>query len=59
MAIRPALTGSGRGVTYIARRNGQVGHADIAWAILNALSNEPLDAGTAHEGAGGRVVFSD
>jgi len=59
MAIRPALTGSGRGVTYVAKRNGLVGHADIAWAILNALSNEPLDAGTAHEGGGGRVVFSD
>lgn len=59
MAIRPALTGSQKGVTYIARRNGQVGHADIAWAILNALSNEPMDAGTAHQGGGGRVVFSD
>ncbi len=59
MAIRPALTGSQRGVTYIAKRNGQVGHADIAWALLNALSNEPMDAGTAHEQRGGRVSFSD
>ncbi|GGZ02790.1 terminase large subunit domain-containing protein [Novosphingobium colocasiae] len=60
MAIRPALTGSQKGVTYIARRNGEVGHADIAWALLNALSNEPLDAGTAHEGArGGRAIFFD
>lgn len=59
MAIRPALTGSQRGVTYIARRNGKVGHADIAWAILHALSNEPMDAGTAHESSGGRVVFAD
>jgi hypothetical protein len=46
MAIRPTLTGSQRGVTYTARRNGEIGHADIAWAILHALSNEPLDAGT-------------
>lgn len=59
MAIRPALTGSGKGVTFIAKRHGQVGHADIAWAILNALSNEPLDAGTAHEAGGGRVIFAD
>lgn len=59
MAIRPALTGSQRGVTYIAKRNGQVGHADIAWAILHALSNEPMDAGTAHERRGGRLAFSD
>ncbi|WP_374406501.1 terminase large subunit domain-containing protein [Pelagerythrobacter sp.] len=57
MAIRPALTGSQKGVTYIAKRNGQIGHADIAWAIMHALSNEPIDAGTAHESAGGRVVF--
>lgn len=59
MAIRPALTGSQKGVTYVARRGGQIGHADIAWAILHALSNEPMDAGTAHQGGGGRVVFSD
>lgn len=57
MAIRPALTGSQRGVTYVARRGGQIGHADIAWAILHALSNEPMDAGTAHEGGGGTVTF--
>lgn len=57
MAIRPALTGSQRGVTYVARRDGKIGHADIAWALLNALSNEPMDAGTTHEGGGGRVTF--
>ena len=57
MAIRPALTGSQRGVTYIARRGGTIGHADIAWAILHALSNEPLDAENASEGAGGSVTF--
>jgi hypothetical protein len=60
MAIRPMLTGSQKGVTFGAKRNGQVGHADIAWAILNALSNEPMDAGTAHQGGGARVVlFND
>lgn len=59
MAIRPALTGSGRGVTYVARRNGEIGHADLAWALLNALSNEPLDAGAASGASRGRVATSD
>jgi uncharacterized protein YjcR len=57
MAIRPTLTGSQRGVTYTARRNGEIGHADIAWAILHALSNEPLDAGTDAPAGAGRVRF--
>lgn len=59
MAIRPALTGSQKGVTYIAKRNGEVGHADVAFALLHALSNEPLAAGSASQGVGGRVVFPD
>lgn len=59
MAIRPALTGSQRGVTYIARRGGEIGHADVAWAILHALSNEPLDAGSAEGAQGGTVTFFD
>jgi uncharacterized protein YjcR len=60
MAIRPALTGSGKGVTYTAARNGKVGHADIAWAILHAFSNEPLDIADAISGVGvGQVIFSD
>lgn len=56
IAIRPALTGSQKGVTYVARRNGTIGHADVAWALLHALSNEPMDAGTAHEGGGGFAI---
>jgi uncharacterized protein YjcR len=59
MAIRPSLTASQRGVTYIARRNGAIGHADIAWAILHALSNEPLDVASADEAQGGTVQFFD
>lgn len=60
MAIRPTLTGSGKGVTYTASRNGQIGHADIAWAILHAFSNEPLDVAAAADGARvPQVVFSD
>ncbi|MBR2270430.1 terminase family protein [Sphingobium sp.] len=59
MAIRPSLTAGQKSVTYIARRNGTIGHADLAWALLHALSNEPLDVGSASEGDGGRVVFFD
>lgn len=59
MAIRPTLTGSQKGVTYTAKRNGEIGHADLAWALLNALSNEPLDAGSASESVGGTIRFSD
>ena len=60
MAIRPALTGSGKGVTYTASRNGQIGHADIAWSILHAFSNEPLDvAAAADRAAGGQFIVSE
>lgn len=60
MAIRPALTGSGKGVTYTASRNGQIGHADIAWSILHAFSNEPLDIAAAIDAGGvDQVIFSD
>ncbi|MFW2446008.1 MAG: terminase large subunit domain-containing protein [Qipengyuania pacifica] len=60
MAIRPTLTGSGKNVTYTASRNGQIGHADIAWAILHAFSNEPLDIAAAASGASKqRIVISD
>lgn len=58
IAIRPALTGSQKGVTYVAKTGRDIGHADVAWAILHALSSEPMDAGTAHQGGGGFVVIS-
>ncbi|WP_306094933.1 terminase large subunit domain-containing protein [Qipengyuania flava] len=57
MAIRPTLTGSGKSVTYTASRAGGVGHADLAWSVLHAFSNEPLDAAGAAEGTG-RVRFA-
>jgi hypothetical protein len=47
MAIRPAMTKGGKHVTYQSGRSIALGHADIAWAILNALINEPLDASEA------------
>ncbi|MGP9666012.1 terminase large subunit domain-containing protein [Halomonas sp. AOP22-C1-8] len=42
-AIRRELTASGRQFTYSGGRNAQTGHADLAWATMHALSNEPID----------------
>jgi uncharacterized protein YjcR len=44
MAIKRELTGSGRGVTFAAGRSQGAGHADLAWACMNALDNEPLES---------------
>jgi len=50
MAINAQETAGGRAVTYVASRAGDTGHADLAWAIMHALYNEPLDG--AQPGAG-------
>ena len=44
MAIRKTLTASQRYVTYVADRNDDVSHADIAWATMHAIYNEPLES---------------
>ena len=44
MAIRKAVTASGRGITYEAGRTDETGHADLAWALMHTLINEPLEA---------------
>ena len=44
MAIRKTLTGSGRNITYEAGRSAETGHADLAWAVMHVLINEPLEA---------------
>lgn len=44
MAIRKTLTASQRYVTYVADRNDNVSHADIAWATMHAIYNEPLES---------------
>lgn len=43
MSIRPQLTKSGQQLTYVAARSESTGHADVAWAIMHVLFNEPLD----------------
>lgn len=46
MAIRKAMTASGRQFTFEASRSEEVSHADMAWACLHALFNEPLEGTT-------------
>lgn len=45
MAIRKTITSSGRSATYEASRSEEASHADLAWATMHALLNEPLTAG--------------
>lgn len=46
LAIKKAITPSGRQVTYQAGRSEDVSHADLAWATMHALFNEPLEGAT-------------
>ena len=58
MAIKRELTPSGRNVTYSSGRSKSTGHADLGWALLNALSNEPLDVGTELASVSGRSFIA-
>lgn len=46
MAIRKAMTASGSRPTYEASRSEEASHADLAWATMHALFNEPLEGVT-------------
>ncbi|KAB1833151.1 oxidoreductase, partial [Klebsiella pneumoniae] len=48
MAIRRATTASGNPPTYEARRSEEPSHADLAWATMHALFNEPLQGESAN-----------
>ncbi|QQN73186.1 terminase large subunit domain-containing protein [Croceicoccus sp. YJ47] len=47
LSIRPQLTKSGQQLTYVASRSEDTGHADVAWAVMHVLFNEPLDGDAA------------
>jgi hypothetical protein len=51
MAIRRVMTDSQKHITYAAGRRGDTGHSDIAWAIMHALANEPLEGPAMHGGS--------
>ncbi len=57
MAIKKVLTASGRQATYDAGRNSETGHADLAWACMHAMDNEPLDGGGLHSNTGILEIF--
>lgn len=42
LSIKKSLTGSGGQMTLIASRSMETGHADKAWAIMNALERAPI-----------------
>lgn len=46
MAIRKTITASGRQITFEANRSEEISHADLAWATMHALANEPLEGAT-------------
>ncbi len=41
LQVRQISTGNDQ-ITYVADRSSETGHADVAWAIMHGLSNEPL-----------------
>jgi uncharacterized protein YjcR len=43
LAIKKTLTASGRSITFKAGRGSVTSHADLAWATMHILLNEPLD----------------
>lgn len=47
LAIKRVLTPTGRAVTYASGRTEETGHADLAWACMHAMANEPLAADSA------------
>ncbi len=57
MAIRQTATPSGRQATFAATRSAEIGHADVAWAIMHALDKlEFTDFDQAPGRAGGGFV---
>ena len=55
LTIKRGATGSGQ-ITYSASRTDATGHADVAWAIMHALANEPLNTDKKQRS---RYVFSN
>jgi hypothetical protein len=51
LTIRKITTPTGQ-ISYAANRTSTTGHADVAWAIMHALANEPIS----HDQSSGAVV---
>ena len=46
LAIKRVMTESGKQVTYAAGRSEETSHADLAWAVMKTLINEPFEGAT-------------
>lgn len=57
MAIRKTTTASGRQMTYHAGRSDDIGHSDLAWAVMHALAYEPLDGAPGGAGQGLMEIY--
>jgi len=56
LAIRRSVTGSGQYATFTAGRREDTGHADLAWATMHALDNEPF-TGQTHTNTGFMEIY--
>lgn len=54
MSIRQTMTASGGQTTFMSGRSEEVGHGDLAWALLHALDKSEITAGG---GSGGRSIM--
>lgn len=59
MSIRRTLTSKGRHLTYEAPRTKASGHGDLAWALFQALDNEPLEAAIGVTSQSSVEIFGD
>ncbi|MCC5811307.1 MAG: terminase family protein [Ectothiorhodospiraceae bacterium] len=57
MAIRRTMTDGGGQLTYVAGRRADTGHAELAWATMHALYNEPLDGPAGGAGRSMMEIF--
>lgn len=43
LGIKRDLTPKSKQITYVADRSEETGHSDIAWAVMQAIIQEPID----------------
>ena len=57
MAIQKTMTASVAKSTYRASRSEEASHADVAWATMHVLINEPLTAASGKQIKSTLVMF--
>lgn len=51
MSIKKTLTKAQQQMTFVSSRSDDIGHADLAWALMHAIYNEPLEGKTEQNNA--------